>query len=69
MRDVSNDERAAFSFDISSASVDQLLTWVYPSLYPVHDPSGDWGKPDAQGRCARISVPFPELCKSLVRNI
>ena len=55
MRDVSNDDRAAFCFDISSASVDQLLTWVYPSLYPVHDPSGDWGKPDAQGRCAPVT--------------
>ncbi len=54
---MATDERAAFCFDISSAGVDQLLTWVYPSLYPVHDPSGDWGKPDAQGRCAPYSPP------------
>ncbi|CAL8469171.1 g8712 [Coccomyxa elongata] len=53
MRDVSTDERAAYCFEISAAGVEELLTWVYPSLYPVHDPSGDWGKPDAQGRIKR----------------
>lgn len=56
VRDVTTDERAAFMFDISSAGVDQLLTWVYPSLYPVHDPSGDWGKPDAHGRCGTANA-------------
>ena len=52
MKDVQTDERTAFGFDINQACTDQLLQWVYPPLYPVHDPSTPWGKPDERGRCA-----------------
>ena len=51
MRDVQSDERASFGFDVNAASVAQLLAWVYPALYPVHDPTGDWGRPGPDGRC------------------
>ena len=51
MKDVQTDERTAFGFDINQACTDQLLQWVYPPLYPVHDPSTPWGKPDERGRC------------------
>jgi hypothetical protein len=50
MRDVQTDERAAFAFDMCQASAEQLLQWVYPPLYPVHDISTPWGKPDDKGR-------------------
>ena len=50
MRDVQTDERAAFAFDMCQASAEQLLQWVYPPLYPVHDTSTPWGKPDDKGR-------------------
>ena len=70
MRDVQTDERVSYSFDINAASVDQLLGWVYPALYPVHDPAGNWGTPDNQGRrvtparpqkfvLQRFSKPYP----------
>ncbi|CAK0784355.1 hypothetical protein CVIRNUC_007559 [Coccomyxa viridis] len=53
MKDVQTDERTAFGFDINQACTDQLLQWVYPPLYPVHDPSTPWGKPDERGRIVR----------------
>lgn len=52
MRDVQSDERVAFGFDVNAASVGQLLSWVYPALYPVHDAAGDWGRPGPDGRRA-----------------
>ena len=52
MKDVQTDERTAFGFDINQACTDQLLQWVYPPLFPVHDPSTPWGQPDERGRCA-----------------
>ncbi len=51
MRDVQTDERTAFAFDMYQACTEQLLQWVYPPLYPVHDTSTPWGKPDESGRC------------------
>ena len=51
-RDVQTDERTAFAFDMYQACTEQLLQWVYPPLYPVHDASPPWGKPDETGRCA-----------------
>ena len=64
MRDVQSDERVSFGFDINAASVDQLLAWVYPRLYPVHDPAGDWGRPGPDGRCA-AGLPRPNLARLL----
>lgn len=63
MRDVQTDERAAFAFDMAQASTQQLLQWVYPPLYPVHDPATPWGRPDEQGRCGRSfkTAPLPWL--------
>lgn len=49
-RDVILDERIAVGMDIMSAHVPALLRLVYPPLYPVADPSGDWGRPDATGK-------------------
>ena len=54
MRDVQTDERTAFAFDMYQACTEQLLQWVYPPLYPVHDTSTPWGKPDDTGRCALL---------------
>ena len=50
------DERAAFAFDMYQACTEQLLQWVYPPLYPVHDASTPWGKPDETGRCALFCI-------------
>ena len=50
-KDVQTDERTAYSFDMSQACTEQLLQWVYPPLYPLHDTSTPWGKPDESGRC------------------
>lgn len=44
-RDVVIDERIAVGLDLMSASVPTMLRLLYPTLYVVHDPSGDWGKP------------------------
>ncbi len=49
-KDVQTDERTAYSFDMSQACTEQLLQWVYPPLYPLHDTSTPWGKPDESGR-------------------
>ena len=43
-RDVVIDERIAVGLDLMSASVPTMLRLLYPNLYVVHDPSGDWGK-------------------------
>ena len=51
VRDVPTDERIAVGFDVIAASVPGLLRMAYPALMPVHDPSGDWGKRAADGRC------------------
>lgn len=65
MRDVQTDERTAFAFDMYQACTEQLLQWVYPPLYPVHDTSTPWGKPDESGRCVPTyrlllsSIDFP----------
>ena len=50
-REVQTDERTAYAFDMAQASTEQLLQWVYPPLYPIHDTSSEWGKPDKSGRC------------------
>lgn len=50
MRELSTDDRTVAAFEVNAASVDQILTLVYPAMYPVHDPAGDWGRPDEQGR-------------------
>lgn len=52
---VNADERIAVGHDVMAAAVPGLIRLVYPQLYPVHDPSGDWGKP--QGPDGDIVVP------------
>ena len=49
------DERAAVGLEVMAASVPQLLRLLYPALYPVHDPAGDWGRPGPEGRCVMHS--------------
>ena len=51
-KEVVTDERAAVGLEVMAASVPQLLRLLYPALYPVHDPAGDWGRPGPDGRCA-----------------
>ena len=58
-RDVITDERIAVGLDLMGASVPTMLQLLYPSLYAVHDPQGDWGKPQSNGRQA----PTPPLCR------
>ncbi|KAK9811733.1 hypothetical protein WJX72_009241 [[Myrmecia] bisecta] len=48
-RDVNTDERIAVGLEIMAASVPNLLRLIYPNLYPVYDPAGDWGKPSPSG--------------------
>lgn len=50
------DERAAVGLEVMAASVPQLLRLLYPALYPVHDPAGDWGRPGPDGRCVMHSL-------------
>eukprot|EP00798_Chlamydomonas_sp_ICE-L_P030135 gene30135-35111_t len=33
----------AVAHEIMAAPVDELCRLIYPSLYPLHDPSGNWG--------------------------
>ncbi|KAK9828118.1 hypothetical protein WJX81_006860 [Elliptochloris bilobata] len=49
-KEVVTDERAAVGLEVMAASVPQLLRLLYPALYPVHDPAGDWGRPGPDGR-------------------
>ena len=54
-KDVNADERIAVGHEIMAAPVDVLCRLVYPSLYPLHDPSGNWGTEDP----ASGAVPLP----------
>ena len=47
-RDVVIDERIAVGLDLMSASVPTMLRLLYPSLYALHDPAGNWGKPPGE---------------------
>ena len=55
-KEVVTDERAAVGLEIMAASVPQLLRLLYPALYPVHDPAGDWGRPGADGPVRALSA-------------
>ena len=59
-KEVVTDERAAVGLEVMAASVPQLLRLLYPALYPVHDPAGDWGRPAPDGRCAMHSYKLGE---------
>ena len=61
-RDVSPDERSAQGLEVMAAPVRALLRLLYPALLPVHDPSGDWGKPRNAG--APKNEPLPCLLPS-----
>ena len=50
-RDVLPDERILAGFEIMAAPTAELLRYLYPNLYPISDPAGDWGRPTADGRC------------------
>jgi hypothetical protein len=56
-KEVVTDERAAVGLEVMAASVPQLLRLLYPALYPVHDPAGDWGRPGPDGRCGPRGAP------------
>ena len=49
-RDVLPDERILAGFEIMAAPTAELLRYLYPNLYPISDPAGDWGRPTADGR-------------------
>lgn len=50
-RDVNTDERAAVGHSIITGSAYDIVKLCYPSCYPVHSPSGNWGMVDDAGRC------------------
>ena len=49
-RDVLPDERILAGFEIMAAPTTELLRYLYPQLYTVSDPGGDWGRPTTSGR-------------------
>lgn len=61
-RDVSPDERAAQGLEVMAAPVRSLLRLLYPALLPVHDPSGDWGRPRTTS--GEKNAPLPALLPS-----
>ena len=56
-RDVPPDERILAGFEIMAAPTTELLRYLYPQLYTVSDPAGDWGRPIASGRYQHVCVP------------
>lgn len=52
------DERILAGFEIMAAPTAELLRYLYPNLYPISDPAGDWGRPTAGGRYAS-TIPMP----------
>lgn len=49
-RDVPPDERILAGFEIMAAPTPELLRYLYPNLYLISDPTGDWGRPTANSR-------------------
>ena len=62
-RDVSPDERAAQGLEVMAAPVRSLLRLLYPAMLPVHDPSGEWGRP-RNGGGEKADEPLPALLPS-----
>ena len=58
-RDVASDERTAVGFDIMAAPVAGALRLAYPALLPLHDPSGEWGRPRASDGAVLLPAPAP----------
>ncbi|KAL0025356.1 hypothetical protein WJX79_010862 [Trebouxia sp. C0005] len=52
-RDVLPDERILAGFEIMAAPTTELLRYLYPQLYTVSDPGGEWGRPTTSGRVGR----------------
>ncbi|DBA76931.1 TPA: hypothetical protein ACH3X1_009527 [Trebouxia sp. C0004] len=52
-RDVLPDERILAGFEIMAAPTTELLRYLYPQLYTVSDPGGEWGRPTTSGRIGR----------------
>ncbi|KAL3141459.1 hypothetical protein ABBQ32_005024 [Trebouxia sp. C0010 RCD-2024] len=52
-RDVPPDERILAGFEIMAAPTPELLRYLYPNLYLISDPTGDWGRPTANSRVGR----------------
>lgn len=48
-RDVNADERIAVGLELAAAPVSGTLRILYPGLFPLHDPSGEWGKQGPKG--------------------
>ena len=44
------DERILAGFEIMAAPTTELLRYLYPQLYTVSDPGGEWGRPTTSGR-------------------
>ena len=63
-RDVLPDERILAGFEIMAAPTAELLRYLYPSLYPISDPAGDWGRPTADGRYVTTTINL--LCNNAV---
>ena len=64
-RDVLPDERILAGFEIMAAPTAELLRYLYPNLYLISDPAGDWGRPTADGRY----VPFNNVLCNTVRQL
>jgi protein transport protein SEC24 len=58
-RDVAADERTAVGLDIMAASVGGALRLAYPALLPLHDPSGEWGRPRPSDGAVLLPAPAP----------
>eukprot|EP01025_Chloroclados_australasicus_P004026 TRINITY_DN1096_c0_g1_i2.p1 TRINITY_DN1096_c0_g1~~TRINITY_DN1096_c0_g1_i2.p1 ORF type:complete len:1056 (+),score=152.01 TRINITY_DN1096_c0_g1_i2:251-3418(+) len=59
-RDSIPDERVAVGFEIMQASVDQVLTITYPSVYRVDNLTGNWGRQNMQqtnGTLKNVELP------------
>ncbi len=57
-RDVNTDERTAVGHEIVTGSSYDALKLVYPSCYPIYEPTGALGRagPAAQGSCCGIAL-------------
>jgi len=58
-RDVAADERTSVGLDIMAAPVSGALRLAYPALLPLHDPSGEWGRPRESDGAVLLPAPAP----------
>ena len=56
-KDVQADERIAAIHWVMQTPLDSLIRLLYPTVYPLHDPSEPWGMLDEQGAVQVKGVP------------